>query len=102
MIDEVTHYSAAELFLLNEISRKSYEDESLSFMKIIAAGDPTQMGKMVKLSSQYYNYNIDSVTGISRFFASSCFSLLIPKTFSNSFHKSFSSGFSFQLPILIG
>ena len=30
-------------------------------MKIIAAGDPTQLGKLAEISDSFYSYNVDSV-----------------------------------------
>lgn len=64
LIDEVTHFSSFELYLLNAISKYSYNSDSLNFMKIIAAGDPTQLGYLVKANGEYYSYNIDAVNAI--------------------------------------
>jgi hypothetical protein len=33
-------------------------------MKIIAAGDPTQLGKLAEISDSFYSYNVDSVNAI--------------------------------------
>lgn len=64
LIDEVTHFSAAELYLLNAISKFSYTSDSTNFMKIIAAGDPSQLGNLVEISGNYFSYNIDSINAI--------------------------------------
>ncbi len=64
LIDEVTHFSFAELYILNAISKYSYFNDSLNFMKIIAAGDPTQLGYLAEINGSFYSYNIDSVNAI--------------------------------------
>ena len=64
LIDEVTHFSFAELYVLNAISKYSYFNDSLNFMKIIAAGDPTQLGYLAEINGNFYSYNIDSVNAI--------------------------------------
>jgi hypothetical protein len=64
LIDEVTHFSSFEMHLLNEISKYSYNSNSLTFMKIIGAGDPTQLGYLAKVDGDYYNYNVDAINAI--------------------------------------
>lgn len=64
LIDEITHFSFAELYLLNAISKFSYNNNNLSFMKIIAAGDPTQLGYLAKVGESYYEYNIGAINSI--------------------------------------
>ena len=64
LIDEVTHFSSFELYLLNAISKHSYAKDSLNFMKIIATGDPTQLGNLVKVNKDYYSYNVDGINAI--------------------------------------
>lgn len=64
LIDEVTHFSFAELKVLNEISKKSYYSDSSNFMKIIASGDPNQLGYFINNGKTYYQQNVNQVTGI--------------------------------------
>lgn len=64
LIDEITHYSTAELVILNEISKISYDRNSSNFMKIIGAGDSAQMGYLAKVDGNYYNYNINGINAI--------------------------------------
>lgn len=64
LIDEVTHFSEFEMYLLNAISRYSYSNDGLTFMKVIAAGDPTQLGYLAEIEGKYYNYNIGSTNAI--------------------------------------
>jgi len=64
LIDEITHFSSFELYLLNEISKYSYYKDNLNFMKIIGAGDPTQLGHLIKVGNDYYEYNMDSINAI--------------------------------------
>ena len=33
-------------------------------MKIIATGDPTQLGNLVKVNKDYYSYNVDGINAI--------------------------------------
>lgn len=60
MIDEVTHFSYAELAVLNMISKLSYNNPGATFMKVIAAGDTKQMGR----TNQSINVNINYTLGI--------------------------------------
>jgi len=64
LIDEVTHFSAFEMYLLNAISEYSYNNDSLNFMKIIGAGDTTQLGYLAKIGDQYVQYNINTYNAI--------------------------------------
>ena len=64
LIDEITHYSFIELYLLNAISKYSFNNLSLNFMKIIGAGDDNQLGYLSKIDNKYYEYNISSVNAI--------------------------------------
>ena len=64
LIDEVTHYSFAELHILNEISRLSYNKNSTNFMKIIGAGDPTQLGYLADIEGSQYQYNTNVMNAI--------------------------------------
>lgn len=64
LIDEITHYSFAELTILNAISKLSYNKDSTNFMKIVGAGDPTQLGYLAKVDNLYYSYNIDAMNAI--------------------------------------
>jgi len=61
LIDEVTHYSWAEMHILNEISKKSHET---SFMKIVAAGDPTQLGYFIDDKGTLFDYNVGRLNGL--------------------------------------
>lgn len=63
LIDEITHFSFAEIHVLNEISKLSYVGEG-NFMKIIAAGDPNQLGYFINDFEAYYQYNITSLNCI--------------------------------------
>lgn len=64
LIDEVTHFSFAELHILNEISKRSYLNDETNFMKIIAAGDPNQLGYFIESSNNYFTYNVNAINGI--------------------------------------
>ena len=64
LIDEITHYSIGELHVLNEISRISYNNPNLTFMKVVGAGDQNQMGYMVELGSETLSYNVNQVNAI--------------------------------------
>ena len=65
IIDEVTHYSFAELHLLNQISKLSYKKDSTNFMKVIGAGDPTQLGYLAEIDGKFYEYNVNAVNSIN-------------------------------------
>ena len=74
IFDEATHLSFAEIHILNEISRLSYNDNTKTFMKVIMAGDTTQMGYLVEMEVgnkdgapvySYYEYNINVVDTIN-------------------------------------
>lgn len=58
-IDEVTHFNALELELINEAIKKAY-DKTGKLTKVVAAGDTTQKGALVKGVS----YNVDRVSGV--------------------------------------
>ena len=62
-IDEITHFSKAEVLLLNAISKKSLN--SGNFMKIVGLGDPNQMGFQIELGTkqkpEYITYNINAL-----------------------------------------
>ena len=64
LIDEVTHYSFAELHILSEISRLSYYKDSSNFMKIVGAGDQNQLGYSAEIGGKFYSYNVNSVNAI--------------------------------------
>ena len=64
VIDEVTHYSFFELKILNDISKLSFENNSSNFMKIIGAGDTSQLGYLAKVGGRYFSYNIESMNSI--------------------------------------
>lgn len=59
-IDEISHFDALELELLNEFSKRSLGKK---FVKIIGAGDYVQLGATSK-ELQNISYNIDRVSGI--------------------------------------
>lgn len=66
LIDEITHFSQAEIVLLNAISRKS---KNLGkFMKVVGLGDQNQMGFQIELKEgkkySYLNYNINSLNAV--------------------------------------
>lgn len=65
LIDEVTHYSFAEMYILNAISVHSYYNDSLNFMKIIGAGDPGQLGYLARVGDNYYEYNIGAINAVT-------------------------------------
>jgi hypothetical protein len=60
------------MYILNEISKESFHNKDVSFMKIVAAGDDTQLGYNVERTvSQYgqnelqlFEKNIDSIDGL--------------------------------------
>jgi len=60
----VTHYSFFELKILNDISKLSFENNSSNFMKIIGAGDTSQLGYLAKVGGRYFSYNIESMNSI--------------------------------------
>jgi len=65
LIDEVTHFDAIELALLNEVIKRAKigtEKQPGIFTKIIAAGDPTQMGA-TSVQHKDLLYNVDWVSG---------------------------------------
>ena len=64
LIDEITHFNFAEIHLLNEISKISYNKEGSNFMKVIAAGDPNQLGYFISQEGSFYQYNVNAVDGI--------------------------------------
>ena len=72
LIDEITHFSFAEIHILNEISKRSYISNKSNFVKIIAAGDPNQLGYFIDYDGRKFNYNVTAVNGIfaPRLFAS--------------------------------
>lgn len=57
-IDEITHFNALELSLINSLIRSVYVDGK--FTKIIAAGDLSQNGALVR----GHSYNIERVSGV--------------------------------------
>lgn len=63
VIDEITHFSTAELVLLNAISEKSYRLGH--FMKIVGLGDQNQMGFQIEdgkgNNKVYTSFNINSL-----------------------------------------
>lgn len=63
VIDEVTHFSAAELILLNAISEKSFK--SGNFMKVVGLGDQNQMGFNItdnrNKGKTTFNYNVNAL-----------------------------------------
>lgn len=61
-IDEITHFSKAEIILLNAISKMSLSKGH--FMKIIGAGDNNQTGKRLKYGSQFVGYNINGSNSV--------------------------------------
>ena len=62
LIDEITHFSAIELAILNEVSRMS--KTAGNFMKIIAAGDTNQIGSKLKVGLDAVEYNVNRTIGI--------------------------------------
>jgi len=64
LIDEVTHFSFAELRILNEISKRSYYNNNSNFVKVIAAGDPNQLGYFINYKGSKLTYNVNAVNGI--------------------------------------
>lgn len=58
-IDEITHFNALELSILNEVVKRVHESSG-KVVKIIAAGDTTQKGAIIDGVS----YNIERVSGI--------------------------------------
>lgn len=49
------------MHILNEISKKSHET---SFMKIVAAGDPTQLGYFIDDKGTLFDYNVGRLNGL--------------------------------------
>ncbi|MDD4624095.1 MAG: hypothetical protein PHX40_01855 [Bacilli bacterium] len=64
LIDEITHFSTAEIQLLNKISEASKNRDNSNFFKIVALGDQNQLGYTVKVHNNYYNYNIQGINSI--------------------------------------
>ena len=66
VIDEITHFSKAEIQLLDFISRKSFSNSSSNFMKFVGAGDTTQRGFKAysKQYKQYVDYNVDNLNAV--------------------------------------
>lgn len=64
LVDEVTHYSFAELIILSEISKLSYNRPTTNFMKLVGAGDQNQLGYLAQVKGKYYNYNVNTVNAI--------------------------------------
>lgn len=68
LIDECTHYSWAELHILNEISKESYKRNDVNFMKVVVAGDDSQLGyeltAKIENGDRYYSRNVSGINSI--------------------------------------
>lgn len=66
VIDEVTHFSKAELQLLDFISKKSYANNKSNFMKVVGVGDKNQRGFKIysPKNKQYVDYSTDSLAAV--------------------------------------
>lgn len=64
LIDEVTHFSKAELLLLDFISKASRQNDTSNFMKVIGLGDPTQQGYKMESGGEFVEYNLNTLNAV--------------------------------------
>ena len=64
VIDEITHFSAAEIQLLSMISEASLKTNSGNFMSVVGLGDQNQLGFSANYMDKRINFNVESIKAV--------------------------------------